>query len=357
MTSTRLPLPDPLLTANVYRAGRLDAVLHRGVAPFWRRFREDHPEEQAYLWCVRYPRGGEHLKLRLHAAEELGPELRSSLEASVTAALAELGSATTATAPPRPESALPIDVEDDTAAQHPDPSFLWTHYRRSAVSFGGGPLLADDRYVELLTRCLGAGCEKALAALQPDAQGNVAFRARQIPLLKAGISGMASLRWSPERRSAYLAYHRNWLLRFVLVQGGHGPEAAAEWLSRFDGNVAKLGPAQATLQATADAQWRRDADDSADRGSEGAFRASLRDLCGYVGCFADRRDCLIDPFAPDPVFPALFKALHGLANQLGLKPSDESFAYHLLLRLSAGEERFGFFAEPPGPREEHSSRS
>ena len=25
----------------------------------------------------------------------------------------------------------------------------------------------------------------------------------------------------------------------------------------------------------------------------------------------------------------------------------ESFAHHLLLRLSAGEERFGFFVEPP----------
>ncbi|MFS8064935.1 MAG: lantibiotic dehydratase C-terminal domain-containing protein, partial [Byssovorax sp.] len=163
MSSAPLPLPDPLLTANVYCAGRLDHVLHRGVAPFWRRLREGHAEQQAYLWCVRYPRGGEHLKIRVHAPEARSSALRSSLEAAVSDALAELGAATTATAPPRPDGALPIDVEDEGTEAHADPSFLWTHYRRSAVSFGGGPLLDDDRYVALFTRCLGAGCEKALA--------------------------------------------------------------------------------------------------------------------------------------------------------------------------------------------------
>src|SRR5512132_224789 len=217
MSSAPLPLPDPLLTANVYCAGRLDDVLLRGVAPFWRGVRAEYPEQQAHLWFVRYLRGGEHLKLRLHAPEALREALRSSFEAAVRAHLDTLGSTPIASAPPREGGALPIDVEDEGTEVHPDPSFLWTHYRRSAVSFGGGPLLGDDRYADLFTRCLGAGCEKALA-LQPDAQGNVPFNARQIALLKAVISGMASLRWSPERRSAYFAYHRNWLLRFVLTE-------------------------------------------------------------------------------------------------------------------------------------------
>jgi hypothetical protein len=343
MSSAPLPLPDPLLTANVYCAGRLDEVLHRAVAPFWRGFRAEHPDSPAYLWCVRYPRGGEHLKLRLHAAEALRSSLRSSLEAAVSEALATLGTAPIAPAPPRPDGALPIDVEDESAEARPDASFLWTRYRRSAVSLGGGPLLDDDRYVGLLTRCLGAGCEKALDALQPDAQGNVPFRARQIALLKAVISGMASLGWSPERRSSYLAYHRNWLLRFVLTQSRQGPEMADEWLSRFDVNVARLGPARATLQATADAQWRGN---TVDPGADDPWRESLRALGDHVGGFAGQPGYQIDPFSSDPVFPALFKALHGLGNQLGLKPSDESFTHHILLRLSAGEERFGFSLEP-----------
>ncbi len=222
MTSTRLPLPDPLLTANVYCAGRLDAVLHRGVAPFWRRFREDHAEEQAYLWCVRYPRGGEHLKLRLHAAEALEPELRSALEVSVTEALRELGSAPIAPAPPRPGRAA-----------HRRRGRLRSSARRSELPLDALPeerCLLRRRAAPRRRSLCGAldalpRCGLREGARRPPAghTGNVAFRARQIPLLKAGISAMASLRWSPERRSAYLAYHRNWLLRFVLVQGGHGP--------------------------------------------------------------------------------------------------------------------------------------
>lgn len=356
MSTAPLPLPDPLLTANVYCAGRLDDLLLRGIAPFWRRFRAEHPDEQAYLWFVRYLRGGEHVKVRLHAPEARREALRSSFEAAMREHLAVLAPAPSAPAPPRANSALPIDVEDEGTEAHPDPSFLWTQYRRSAISFGGGPLLDHERYVDLFTRCLGAGAEKALA-LQPDAQGNVSFNARQIALLKAVIGGLASLRWSPERRSAYLAYHRNWLLRFVLTQSRQGPEAAAEWLSRFDVNVQKLGPSLATLQATADAQWRRPEPEpeAADPSEGDPWRASLRSLSAYVGGFTEEPGYHIDPFAPDLVFPALFKALHGLGNQLGLKPSSESFAYHLLLRLSAGEERFGFFMEPPEPAvpEEH----
>src|SRR5512133_161067 len=142
MSSAPLPLPDPLLTANVYCAGRLDDVLLRGVAPFWRGVRAEHPEQQAYLWFVRYLRGGEHLKVRLHAPEAMREALRSSFEAAVRshlATLATLGSAPAAAAAPRSDGALPIDVEDEGAEAHPDPSFLWTHYQRSAVSFGGGP--------------------------------------------------------------------------------------------------------------------------------------------------------------------------------------------------------------------------
>lgn len=344
MSEPSLPAPDPALSANLYCAGRLDEVIHGCVAPFWREARAGG----ARLRLARYLRGGEHLKIRIHAPEEASADLHAALEGAAQSFLAALGPAP-APDERRRDASPPIDLEDEAPDNHPDRQFLWTHYRRSHVELGDRPFLDDDAYVARMALCHAEAAEKVLAALQPDAQGSVPFRARQNTLLKAVVVAVASLGWGPEQRSDYLAYHRNWLLRFVLGQGRQGPELGAELVGRLDVGVKKLGPALDAYRKLTDAHFGVAAEPGPE-GPDASWRAAIRALDRHLAPFAGKPGYQIDPFAPHPTFPALFKVLHGLGNQLGLKPSDEAFAHHLLLGLSGRDEaRHRFTIEPPAP--------
>ncbi len=148
---------DPVLTASLYCAGRLDEVLHQVVAPSWRTIRQLDRDAGAYLWTVRNAEGGEHLEVCLHGPESLAVPARALLQRAADAFFA-----------------------DD------DCSLVWTRYRRSHVALGGGPFLDDDGYVGRITRCLAAGCERVLL-LEPDATGKIPQRLRQVTLL-AGLA-------------------------------------------------------------------------------------------------------------------------------------------------------------------------
>ncbi len=132
-------LPDPVLTANVYNARRLDDLLLRGVSDFWQRVRSQDPERLCKLWFVRYSRGGEHLKLRIHGPAGRLAFFREQLEEAVTRYFAMPAGATEgraagkAQARRRSHSSMPkTGVED-----HPDRSLLFTDYQRSFISLGG----------------------------------------------------------------------------------------------------------------------------------------------------------------------------------------------------------------------------
>ncbi len=83
-------LPDPVLTANVYCAGRLDDLLLRALADFWQRVRGEDPAPACKIWFVRYRRGGEHLKVRVHGPAEMAPFLREELRQAVERYFASL---------------------------------------------------------------------------------------------------------------------------------------------------------------------------------------------------------------------------------------------------------------------------
>lgn len=324
--------PDPALTANIYCSGRLDTVIFRAVAPFWRELLSLDPEGLCFLWLMRYGKGGEHLKVRVHGPESLRPLLRENLEEKVTALLDSLPEGATPLA--NRERAPAIDAEDE-GGDHPDRTFVWTSYRRSHVSLGGRPFLSDDRYVALFTRCLAAGCERVLA-LEPGASGVLGHPVRQRALLTALIAGLAALGFSAGKRADYLAYHRDWLLRFALpVEERCESEPVEQLHRRLDEQIARMGESLQPLRRAADAGWN---------GSKGAgvleddpdagWRRSLADLLGYIAPLCRDPDYRLDPFASDPVFAPVFKVFHGFANQLGLKRMDEAFAHHVLLRLA-----------------------
>jgi hypothetical protein len=320
--------PDPALTANIYCASSLDGVLFRAVAPFWRELRPHDPERLCGLWVMRYSRGGEHLKVRLHGPERYRSLLRETLEGRVNDFIASLPES-----PIRERSAggrpPAIDAEDDVDSDHPDPSFLWTTYRRSQISLGGKPFLTDDRYAALFTRCLCAACELVLAQ-EPAGQGTLPHPVRQRTLLKALIAGFAALGFPVGKRRDYFAYHRDWLLRSVLPKDRRlEPEAIEQLCRRLDEQAATMGSSRLSLRGAAEEEWngrgaRREG------GPDAPWRQSLAALLEYVSPLCRDPDYRLDPFAGDPAFAPLFKVFHGLANQLGLKPLDEAFAHHLL---------------------------
>jgi hypothetical protein len=336
-------LPDPLITANIYCAGRLDDLIQRGIAPMWQDIRQREDLQSAYLWMIRYRRHGEHLKIRLHGARQLAAPLREHLDTAVQAYLGALE-------PARPgpnESAenrysLPIDTDEEGGEDQPDRSLLWTSYRRSPITFGPELFIADDRFIAILTRAMGHGAERALAMFSAQESADLPFRARQTALIKAVISGLAGVEWSADDRARYLAYHRNWLLRYLLVRANEAQARAAGMLERFAANMDKMGASLGAIRKTLAAQWEWQGSPT-----EHGWTRTLYDLVSHVDeHYPEQAAEELDPFARQRAYPVVFKLLHGVANPLGIQPLDESFVYHLLLHCYAAHEDRGFDARP-----------
>lgn len=324
--------PDPILSANLYCAGRLSEAVSRVVHPFWRDVSARGHAACGYVWVVRYARRGEHLKIRVHGPQSESSAWRDLLQAAAGSYLEEIGPRDPEA--PRHARALstPIDREDGDNADHPDRELLWTTYARSHVSLGYRPYLQDDRYVALLTRCLGRGTEILLKRLAPEARWNHATQ--QAALLNALIAGLAALPLSPRERSSWLLYHRDGLLRGMLKQSGAsgGARRLRETLERFRGQAAGMQGDIERLGRTAETGWAADASWPDDLT---AWRQALVDLSAELLPHEGDRAYDIDPFADRVLFLPLFKVFHGFANQLGLTPLNEAFAHHLLLAATA----------------------
>lgn len=320
--------PDPVLTANIYCSGGLDAVISGVAAPFWRAVREHDPDGACYLWLLRYGRCGEHLKIRLH-----GPRSGRALFASLLANLAD-AFLSTRKPPDGPlrstDFASPIDAEDQAEADYLDRTFLWTEYRRSPVSLAGKPFILDDGYSAALTRCHGEACQEVIRAVAPYASGDLPQKLRQTTLLKLLVSGLAALGYSQQICLAYLAYHRDWLLRYLQARSNAEllqPGDFTEVLVHFERRLGSMHPALVALGQTADHAFH------AAIGEDPlylAWQEAIQALHANVVGFRDSPDYHLDSFAADPTFVPIFKVFHGAANQLGLTLPDEAFLHHLL---------------------------
>jgi hypothetical protein len=277
-----VPGPDPSLSAEISCAGGLDPVLFQVIAPFWSDLLDRRGGSDSYLWLVR----DGTLKVRIHGAESEVPRQRRLLEERAASC-----------------------------------ALVWTVYERSHLSLGGGPFLGDDHYVSLLTRCLGNACALVLS-LRPGEDGALPHRLRQIAHLQGLIVGLAALGFPPEKRASYLAYHRDWLLRFLTFD-----QLPRTFEERIDRMGSALDPIRTLAQNGGDIDLK---------GMDRDWRRSLAELLEYVTPFSGNPAYQLDPYATDPAFSPLFKVFHGLGNQLGLSMADEAFAHHLLLRASAG---------------------
>lgn len=339
---TILP-PEPAWSASLYCEGQLEEALREVLIPFRRTLAEAEGEEPWGFWYLRYGRGGEHLKLRFHGQESRARQARQALVAAAEHYLRSYH--------PRPEaenrerSQIPaIDAEDELAATHPDGSLLWTQYRRSHVTFGGPPLLQDDDYIAAMVRCLVASSDATLALVEQTSPEALTFARRHNTLLRRALDGLAALGLEPKRVRAYLTYHRNWLLRYVVIMGQGRPETAGNLLSRFNQRVNRMGEGREIL-------WRATEPLRQPCGEErgGEATAPLEALVALLEAapFPTGR---LDPFTEDPIFPPLFKLFHNAANQLGIGLPDEAYLYHSvlcgMLQGSAPVEDFAFEPSP-----------
>jgi hypothetical protein len=224
-------------------------------------------------------------------------------------------------------TAPPIDPEDSAAEEHPDRSLLWATYQRSPVVLGPKPLLNDDRYAALFTRCLGHGTGIVLAAFEADNGGALPRQKRQNTLLSLVASGTAALWESSEDQAGYLNYHRDWLIRTPVLKMWLGEKKAWEILERYEAAAAQLDGV--TIQALQTA-FRGRLDEKA-HGPLVAWAQALAELRDYVQRFAGRPEYAFDPISKGPVLPTVFKVFHCMANQLGLNALHEGLVHHLAL--------------------------
>jgi hypothetical protein len=219
-----------------------------------------------------------------------------------------------------------IDEDDEREGDHPDRSLRWTRYQRSHVNLGSKGRLGDDRYVALMTAAFSAGAARVLRVID-EAGGSFPASRRQTVLLTAVVAGLADAGLAADERTRYLAYHRDWLVRWELPER----ERQAKAVARFDGRVEEMAPALAQVENLARRRW------SAGTPGTDAWGIAIHGLAAYLATFRGIPSRAEDPFTDDPVFPALFKVFHNLANVLGVGMLDEAFTHHLVLRAVTAE--------------------
>jgi hypothetical protein len=319
--------PDPFLSANIYCSGRLDELMERAIVPFWRDLGTRGLEQSCHLWTLRYGRRGEHLKLRFHGLESCRPLVQELLARAVDE---YFGAIENASEDPPPASERwempPIDLEDQGTTRAGDRSLLWTTYQRSPISLGGGPLLSDDGYVSRLTRALACGFESALEIF--GSEKGSPLKLRRNALLKMLVAALSVAGFPAAKRLDYLIYHRDWLLRVAIVNGGMDPAISGKLLDDLDRQAEKVGPGLAILNQVLEREWSGAGPESA---QDLPWHLAVGELCEYTTLFRGKPGFDLDPFAKDVIFLPFFKVLHGLSNQMGLPRLEEAFSIHLLL--------------------------
>ena len=316
---------DPNITLSAYPGSDVDRLLIEGVAPLWLEFQEECGPLAAALWFMRYRRCGEHVKLRVYVDPSHATYFNEKVVKFISSILDKSRKQKQMDGPGlMGKHDPPIDEEDKAQSNYPTGRILWTHYNRSHVTFGGEPYLSDDEYVRLFSQCLVASCESVLARFSKNAGTTVPHAVRIVTLMVLIESGLRAAGLdAPALR--YLEYHRDWLVRFVVLKTGGAAQQQESVLGRFD---ARLAENQANWQRVIRAAraWKESPPEFPN-----AWSIVIDRLMCYVRKLISNGAYLIDPYAPNPSFSVLFKVLHGAANQTGLSLLDEATVYQSLI--------------------------
>src|SRR4029077_16717791 len=222
-------------------------------------------------------------------------------------------------------AAVPMDPEDSLTDRDILRPLLWTRYQRSPLVFGSDPLPWDDTYAAKLTACLGQAWNFALPLFEPGRETHIPYRRRVTALLRLFASGLQAALPSPDQRAKYILYHRDWIIRFHSLRSGKGQEKAQKLLDMFDHKLSPAGAISKEIFGCLTDICSTPSDVPLVR-----WQAAVSQLESYWRCSAIGLR-VFGPFAPDAMFPVLFRLFHSLANGLGVTPLNEGIAYHLLL--------------------------
>jgi hypothetical protein len=150
------------------------------------------------------------------------------------------------------------------------------------------------------------------------------------------LAGLLATSFSARDRTLYLLYHRDCLLRFLRKRKGwvDGARAMAQVIAQFDHQEWRPELLDELAQATAES-WNANrlagpAQPAAGRADLSAWQEALQALADSLAPRLEDPAYHVDPFADHAAFPVFFKIFHGLANQIGLDPTNEAFLYHSL---------------------------
>jgi len=214
-----------------------------------------------------------------------------------------------------------IDVEDYSVAERSDWSLVWSTYRRSPVVFGGGRLLEDSEYVNKCVICFASSARVVLDALQKKRRTKDLYLSKLQLMLEILTQARAAVDDDIVWWRAYAKYHRDLLLRYVAVRATGDLRHYAALQGALTAHAAKRSitgavPTEKTVESIS------------------AWGASLRDIAAYVRDSTDVE--IIEPNASDCLQPIVFKIIHIVANQLGLRILDEAYSLELAMAMDAG---------------------
>lgn len=330
MTLTRFP--DPSLTASLYCNRRLELMTREVLQGLSVDLDERGLAEDSFFWYIRYGKCGEHLKIRIHGPDSVVTAARQSLPTHASRFFAAPAS------DPDPQiwvskSALPpLDLEDEQEADYPNKTLLWTHYRRSPVVFGAQVYLDDEIHVSRFCRCQAAVTRLALDILLPKLGEPRYPEHRQTTFLRILLTALSSLHLPPTETAAYLAYHRDWLVR-SLVHNGTTPETTTfetlrdELRALVESSSSTLRPLANHVE-TALEQPQASTDDYL------PFHREFSAFYEHVSTYRSQPRFDQDPYTRDFSFLPVFKVLHFAANQLGFRLSNEAYVFTLLLHAT-----------------------
>lgn len=307
------PEPLPAISASIYCHGFVDELLREAVHPFWKGVKATFP--CSCLWVVRYDRGGQHLKIRLHVPARAHAALERRLEEAVERFFAGLP----AVAGEGRDAAThlpPVDLEDHAEELRPDRSLIWTKYRYFPELIGAGPLSAAPGFEAAWIRCRAVATEAALDWLDGFEGVKISVQKRMYFGLQLLLAAVYGVHPRVETRARYLAFQRDWLLRVsrdrdqALALLERKANALPEQLTALHPLVVA-----ASSQAVALDGWSY----------------AVRDLVRFCLDQLGRQDLAdLEEASGELIYLALSRAVHNALNPIALGVSNEAYICHLL---------------------------
>ena len=201
---------------------------------------------------------------------------------------------------------------------------------------GEWPLGGEEVIVARYRACLELSTDVYLAAVSANGCTELPYAERESAVLELLLAGLPAMLPKESQWQDYLAFHRDWLVRYPVLQNGYGTSKASQILDLLDAQMEKVGQRDFRTLAGATPCFVAGP-------LRAAWSRSLSELAtALAGRESDPRYQL-DPFAHGPLFPTHFRLLHAVARQFGIALLDEAFLHHLVLKTlgsDAGRDRF-----------------